>query len=421
MFGEVSVVKPLRDTVIRQYDKSDADYMAKVSKGESLIVKEKKSENWYRVLKDNGIIGYISADQIGKVKTETRTCEKKLEEYSHIVMDDTVCMGWHQMEGTGGNATLNEVTDSCEGILNVISPTWFKLTDTQGNISSSAQSSYVDTAHAKGMKVWALADDFSYGEDGTYYVASVLAHYDTRQALINNLVNEVKNSGADGLNIDYEKIYEEIADDYVEFIRELSIACRQNQLVLSVDTYVEQDYNTFFNRKAIGEAADYLVIMGYDEHWAGGNMAGSVASLPYVKQGIDRAVAVTDAKRVINGVPFFTRIWVETPEGQTNEGTFVQDAANGNYWLTSSAVAMETAEQALQQNGVQTTWLDDLGQYYGEYKTGEVCTRIWLEEERSIGAKLDYMSGAGIGGVACWKLGLEKPAVWQEIAEYAGK
>jgi spore germination protein YaaH len=269
-----------------------------------------------------------------------------------------------------------------------------------------------------GMKVWVLADDFSYGEDGIYYVASVLGSFESRQNLIQNLVNEVINCGADGINIDYEKIYEEIADDYIEFIRELSIECRKNGLVLSVDTYVEQSYNAFYNRAAIGEAADYLVIMGYDEHWAGGSSAGSVASLTYVKQGIDSATAVVDAKRVINGIPFYTRIWSETKEGYGSEGTFVEDAANGNYWLTSSAVGMEAAENDLNSHGATLTWLEDIGQYYGEYAYDGGTTRVWLEEERSIQAKLDVMKTAEIGGVACWKLGLEKSSVWSEIAAY---
>jgi spore germination protein YaaH len=417
-FGEVTVCKPKKDTVIRQYNQDGADYMAKVSKGESLTIKEQKDSSWYRVVKDNGITGYIKIEETGGETTENRTCDTTLPEYSHLTMDEIVCMGWHQVEGTAGNDTLESVTADAKGILNVISPTWLKLTDTQGNISSGAQSSYVEKAHNMGMKVWVLADDFSYGEDGTYYVASVLGNFESRQNLIQNLVNEVINCGADGINIDYEKIYEDIADDYIEFIRELSIECRKNGLVLSVDTYVEQSYNAFYNRAAIGEAADYLVIMGYDEHWAGGSSAGSVASLTYVKQGIDSATAVVDAKRVINGIPFYTRIWSETKEGYGSEGTFVEDAANGNYWLTSSAVGMEAAENDLNSHGATLTWLEDIGQYYGEYTYEGGTTRVWLEEERSIQAKLDVMKTAEIGGVACWKLGLEKSGVWSEIAAY---
>ena len=249
-------------------------------------------------------------------------------------------------------------------------------------------------------------------------MGAVLSNYDSRQNLIRNLVNEVIRCGADGLNIDYEKIYEDIADDYIEFIRELSIECRKNNIVLSVDTYVEQSYNEFYNRKGIAEAADYLVIMGYDEHWAGGSMAGSVASLPYVKQGIEAAKEYVDADRIINGIPFYTRVWTETKDGYTTEGTYVEDAANGNYWLNSTAVGMDAAEQELASRGVTPVWLEDLAQYYGEYEMDGSRGRIWLEEEKSIQAKLDVMSEAGIGGVACWKLGLEKTAVWDEIASY---
>ena len=220
--------------------------------------------------------------------------------------------------------------------------------------------------------------------------------------------------------IDYEKIYEDMANDYIEFIRELSIECRKNNIVLSVDTYVSQTYNQFYNRKGISEVADYLVIMGYDEHWAGDSEAGSVASLPYVQKGINEVLEYAPADRVINGIPFYTRIWTETKEGAGSEGTYVEDAVNGNYWLSSTAVGMEKAQTELSSHGITPTWLEDLSQYYGEYETNTGSVRIWLEEEKSVQAKLDFMKTAGIGGVACWKLGLEKDSVWTEIADYVG-
>lgn len=418
MFGSVTVCRPVEDNVITQYNRDGSDYMAEVSKGESLIIKEKMDDSWYRVVKDNGITGYIKINETNGEETEERVSSYQEPEYTHITMNEKVCMGWHQVSGTGGNDTLAGVTENARGILNVISPTWVKLADTAGNITSSAQASYVREAHNMGMQVWILADDFSYGEDGTYFVGTVLGNFDSRQNLIHNLVNEVMNCGADGLNIDYEKIYEEMADDYIQFIRELSIECRKNNIVLSVDTYVTQAYNEFYNRKGIAQAADYLVIMGYDEHWAGSSVAGSVASLSYVKQGIEDAMECADAERIINGIPFYTRVWSETKEGMDTEGTYVEDAVNGNYWLSSIAVGMEAAEQKLASNGVTPVWLDDLAQYYGEYEIEGGIERIWLEEERSIQAKLDVMTQAGIGGVACWKLGLEKAEVWNEIAEY---
>ena len=211
-----------------------------------------------------------------------------------------------------------------------------------------------------------------------------------------------------------------MANDYIEFIRELSIECRKNNIVLSVDTYVSQAYNQFYNRKGISEVADYLVIMGYDEHWAGDSEAGSVASLPYVQKGINEVLEYAPADRVINGIPFYTRIWTETKEGAGSEGTYVEDAVNGNYWLSSTAVGMEKAQTELSSHGITPTWLEDLSQYYGEYETNTGSVRIWLEEEKSVQAKLDFMKTAGIGGVACWKLGLEKDSVWTEIADYVG-
>lgn len=402
-FGEVTVCKPKEDTVIRQYNRDGADYMAKVTAGESLVIKETMENSWYRVVKADGITGYLKIDETNGEEKEQRSSEYQTPEYSHITLDETVCLGWHQVSGTGGNSTLADMTAAGRGILNVVSPTWFTLSDFDGNITSSAQKSYVNKAHDMGMQVWVLADDFSSSEDGTNYVGTVLKKFESRQNLIQNLVSEVKECGADGLNIDYEKIYEEIADDYIQFIRELSIECRKEGIILSVDTYVTQSYNEFYNRAGIAEVADYLIIMGYDEHWAGSAEAGSVASLPYVKQGIEDALEYTDPKRVINGVPFYTRVWTEADE------------------LTSEAVSMEVAEQQFELFNVTPVWMETTGQYYGEYQKSNGTGKIWLEDEYSIEAKLKVMEEAGIGGVACWKLGLEKDAVWDVIADYVNK
>ncbi len=399
---DVTVCKPKENTVIRQFDQDGADYMAKVSKGESLVIKETRENGWYRVVKEDGITGYIKKEDTDGEETVQRESEYKTPEYTHILLDEKVCLGWHQVSGTGGNSTLEDVTAAGLGILNVVSPTWFTLSDFDGNIVSSAQSSYVERAHEMGMQVWALADDFSSAEDGTNYVGKVLKGFESRQNLIKNLIAEVKNCGADGLNIDFEKIYEDIADDYIQFIRELSIECRKENIILSVDTYVTQSYNEFYNRKGIVEVADYLIIMGYDEHWAGDDEAGSVASLPYVKQGIDDALEYTEPKRIINGVPFFTRVWTEAADGT----------------LTSEAVSMNVAEEQFEIFDVTPVWMDETGQYYGEYQKSDGLGRIWMEDEFSIEEKLNLMKESGIGGVACWKLGLEKEAVWEKIENY---
>ncbi len=264
-----------------------------------------------------------------------------------------------------------------------------------------------------------MVNDFEKDDSGTPYLLSVLDSTQNRTNLINNLIDEVEKYDIDGINVDFENISLAYGKAYVQFMRELSIECKQRGIVLSVDVYVPMSFNEYYGRDDLGEVVDYLMVMGYDEHWGGGDSAGSVASISYVTNGINNTLKSVEASRVINAIPFYTRIWCETPEEKSDgSGTFVEDGINGNYFLTSKAVGMEKAETELAAQNIEPNWLEDIGQYYGEYKVNDALYRVWLEEERSIQLKLNVMKEAGLGGVACWQLGLEKKSIWDLINKY---
>ena len=409
------------DTNIRTDASDRMDILSSVKKGDSLIWVSDK-DDYSLVTDSNGVTGYVKKSSLGKETMVQDERENVPEEYTHLNSDKKICLGWHQMINEVGNDNLASMVDDAES-LNVISPTWYKLSDKNGGITSFSDKSYVKKAHEKGIEVWALINDFDYDEDGNYYVTEVLSHSTARRKLIKNLVSDVKDKGIDGINVDFECIGIEIADDYVEFICELSVWCRKEGIVLSVDMYVPSSINEYYNRKTVLEVADYLVIMGYDEHWAGAPQAGSVASLPYVEKGIKDTIEQGGAaNRIINAIPFYTRIWSETPIEYAEPGSqIVDDNIKGSYALDSRAVGFGTAEKELEKFGVNKFWVEDLSQYYAEYQEGNSLMRVWLEEEKSVTAKLDVMRNYDLGGVACWRLGLEEEWVWGIIADYVNE
>lgn len=368
----------------------------------------------YAMTKD-GVLGYVRESDVETSQNIVLQPNNKQPEYTYITMDEKVCLGWHQMTNTTGNADLGEKIKDATA-LNVVSPTWFSVTDTDGSISSLAQKSYVTKAKNSGLSVWALINDFEKDENDKHYISSVLKTTETRSNLIKNIMNEIKEYSIDGINIDFENIAAENAYDYIQFIRELSVECRNSGTVLSVDLYVPMSYNQYYGRSDIGKVVDYVIVMGYDEHWGGGNEAGSVASIKYVQNGINNTKKCVASERIINAIPFYSRIWEESKTD--NGGVYVEDAVNGDYYLASSAKGMDSCAKEVKSWGVEKVWLEEIGQYYAEYTQDDVLKRIWMEDEKSIELKLEKIKEADIAGVACWKLGFENENVWSLIENY---
>ena len=317
--------------------------------------------------------------------------------YTSNTRDHKINLAWHVVAGAAGNDTLVPLMQGTKSI-NVVSPTWFALSDNAGNFTSFASENYVGTAHDMGLEVWGLIDNFSHEGVDTY---EVLAGFSTRQYLINGLIDTALQYKLDGINIDFENISLDAGEPFVEFIRELSIPCREHGIVLSVDNYVPMGYTDHYDREEQGVVADYVIIMGYDEHHRGSDSAGSVASIDFVEKGIADTVAQVPAHKVINAIPFYTRIW-ET------KGTTVD----------SQAVGIETAKQYLADHGITTTWDEVTCQNYGEYQAGDSFYQVWMEDEESIRVKLNIMSKYEIAGVAEWQLAFAVDSVWDVIEEY---
>ncbi len=401
-----------KDTAVRYQGGVKSPILTEVVQGDSVTVLE-EMENWSKVKTGDAFIGYVENKRLEKGGGSSLEIEAQPQEgdasanvggqsflnpeFTSISRPYKINLAWHAVAGTAGNDTLVSVLEKTEGV-NVISPTWFALTNNAGDFSSFASKAYVEKAHSMGLEVWGLIDNFSNPDVDTY---EVLSYTSKRAYLIDKLVQTALEYDLDGINIDFEGLSQDTGEHFIQFIRELSVLCRENGIVLSVDNYVPMGYTDHYNRGEQGVFADYVIIMGYDEHYNGSPEAGSVASIGFVEDGIRKTVEQVPAEKVINAVPFYTRIW-------KSEG------AN----LTSEAVGMEMAEQFVSNHNIEVRWDETTCQNYGEIQEGGVFYQVWLEDGHSIEAKLNIMEKYHIAGVASWKLGFEKPSIWEVIGNY---
>lgn len=392
-FDNVKTVKVKKNTSVRYRGGIKSAVIASVKKGTQLRLLE-ELDNWDQVATDDGYIGYVDRKAVGKAEDTSFDRSFDGEQYSYLTMDKKVNMVWHQVTSTDANAYFADATANMTGV-NVISPTWFYLTDTAGNIANIASADYVAQAHDKGLQVWGLIDNFTQDVSTTETLSSTSA----RQNIISQLIQAATNVGMDGINVDFESLSEEVGIHFLEFLRELSIECHKNNLVLSVDNPVPEDFTSHYDRAEQGRVVDYVIIMGYDEHYVGSE-AGSVASLPWVEQGVQDTLEEVPAERVINAVPFYTRLWRTT---------------GGN--VTSEAIGMDQAQQVIAENNVETYWDKTTSQNYGTYDIDNSTYQIWLEDSQSIAEKVKLVSKYNLAGVSAWKLGFENSGIWQVISD----
>lgn len=392
-FDNIKTVTVKKNTSIRYRGGIKSPVVTSVKKGAQLRLIE-ELDNWDQVATDDGYIGYIDKKNVGKASETTFDRNFAREQYSYLTMDGKVNMVWHQVTSTDANAYFADATANMTGV-NVISPTWFYLLDTSGNIANISSADYVAQAHEKGLKVWGLIDNFTQEVSTTETLSNTAA----RQNIISQLIQAATSVGMDGINVDFESLSEDVGIHFLEFLRELSIECHKNNLVLSVDNPVPEDFTSHYDRAEQGRVVDYVIIMGYDEHYVGSE-AGSVASLPWVEQGIQDTLAEVPAERVINAVPFYTRLWRNT---------------GGN--VTSEAIGMDQAQQVISENNVETYWDKTTSQNYGKYDIDNSTYQIWIEDSQSIAEKVKLVSKYNLAGVSAWKLGFENSGIWQVISD----
>lgn len=388
---QIATVK--KDDKVRVRGGVKSDILSEVVKGAEVRVLG-TMENWSEIRTEDGHVGYIQNKRLSDPEERMQVSTFAAPEYTSISLEEPVTLVWHQVTSQKANEAMEELISNTRGV-NVIAPTWFMLTENDGTYESLANQSYVDKAHELGLQVWAVLDNFNRGDNVQSEV--LFASTAARKKLIASLMEEVQRYGIDGINLDVEGIKPAAGPHYVQFIRELSVDCRKNGIILSVDSYVPSAYTAFYNRAEQGRVADYVIIMGYDEHYAGGE-AGSVASLSYEKKGIEDTLKEVPKEKIISAIPFYTRLWKD----------------DGNE-VTSQALGIAKAKSWVEENQVNLYWQEELGQYYGELDKDGSRYTIWMEEERSLEAKMGLIRDYDLAGVACWKLGFEPAAVWDVV------
>ena len=401
-YGDMKVVEAKKKGDVRYRAGVKSPILTKVNKGDLMYVLdegENPIEKWTRVRTEDGYIGYITDKKLREESSITTTTDFVEPVYSNLTKDYTINLSWHQVTNKEANNQVLEKLADAKG-LTTISPTWFFIRDNEGNIQSIATQSYVDYCHQNGVEVWGLVENMTYGND--IDITSILNKTSSRQNLATQLIAQAIQFDLDGINVDIEALPAAAGEGFIEFIRELSIMCRRNNIILSVDNYVPMAYNQNYNRKEQGIVADYVIIMGYDEHYAGSEEAGSVASIGYVRNGIEKTLEEVPAEKVINAVPFYTRLW----------------HIDNNDNLTSSALGMNAAAKTLKNHNITPEWDEETAQYYGEFNTADGFYQVWLEEETSIEEKAKLMKEYSLAGIASWRLGYEKNEIWDVILKY---
>lgn len=402
-WGEKQTMEVVKDTQIRLKGGIKSLILRELAEGEIVEILE-EMETWSKVKTSDSMIGYVENKRLANLSSETETpvADYAAEEYTSVSMPGKVSLGWHAVGSVAGNGTLENVLAETRG-MNVIAPTWFSLTDNEGGIRSYASSEYVEQAHNRGLQVWGVWDNFNYKNETGTDVSSyeILSSTTKRQQLSVNIVDTAVGLGLDGVNIDFESLSEECGVHYVQFLRELSVLCRQSGLVLSIDNYVPFNFNNYYRLDIQGQIADYVIIMGYDEHWHGSGNPGSVASIDYVSNGLDRTLDQVPAEKVVNALPFYTILW--KTEGST---------------VTDEYVTLNHVSEFLQRVNIEPEWDEETCQNYAEWQSGTVLYQIWVEDIESIRVKLNVMSAKGLGGVAVWRLGYGTTSVWDLIEAY---
>lgn len=392
-----------REVYIRQLPDESSPYIHKTYVGMTVRIVGEDGD-FYQVLTREGFIGYINKEWI-RSETTIDSMKEKVSSYDDFPskdFDGKLSIVWHQVFNMTANQAVQERFTGATG-LDVISPTWFELEGTEGDVRSIADLEYVRWAHANGYQVWALFANLGdgYTRAMTY---DVLSSTDKRMEVIRQLLAYVALYELDGINIDLENISEDTGPYYVQFVKELSVYLKQQGVIVSVDVPVPRPWTEHMKRGTLGEYVDYVIIMGYDEHWSTSPESGSVASIGFARDGVIDTMAMVPAEKIVLGVPFYTRLWKE-------------EVVDGELQVSNSHYGMKSGPEKMAEEGAELQWDEETGQYYGEYERDGATYKMWVEDERSIATKLDLVTEFNLAGMAGWKSGFESDTVWETIEE----
>lgn len=398
VYGDYLFADVKKKTQLRTDANRKSPILREVAEGEKLMLLDgggSQKNGYLTVMTQDGARGYVLNKCVSEGYYEKVESDFDAPVYTSAADGKEVLLTWHVVTNLTANGNLAGLLAKTKGVT-VVSPTWFSIASNEGAISSLADSGYVNTAHDLGVQVWGLVDNFGENIDSF----QVLSSTTSRERLEKELVSVALSCGLDGINIDFESLPVEAGPHFIQFLRELSVSCRRNNLVLSVDNYVPAGYNRYYDYAEQGVLADYVIIMAYDEHYAGSAEAGSVSSISYVENAIKDTKEMVPAEKIVVALPFYTRLWKET----TVDGVTILGLER--------TPGMKDAAAILEENDAAAEWDEETCQYYAEYDKDGAHYRIWLEESRSLSEKARRVWQAELAGIATWRLGLETEDVW---------
>ena len=383
------------DAAVRYRGGPKSEVLTTVPEGSTVVVTE-RLDDWTGISTPDGFVGYCRTSALSFQDTPgiSHTTDARFTG-SHQMMETAPVLAWQYVDSPEGNDMLKGLIQDAQG-LNVISPTWFDITNKDGLVVSFANKKYVKRAHKAGISVWAHFGDVK-GKDVD--IGEVFETREMRAHVIEQVLAEAAKTKIDGINLDFETIREDSAPQYLQFIRELSAAAHEQNLIVSVDNMVPK-YSAYYKRGEQAKWADYIIVMAYDEHTSASAEAGSVASMPFVEEAVDGTLAEVPKEQVICGIPFYTRGWT------VPFGTDVPQ---------SEALSMEQAGNFVKDHEITLSYDDSCGQNVGTSSDSEARYSIWMEDEQSLTNRINYIRQKELAGVAAWRIGFEKASVWSII------
>jgi spore germination protein YaaH len=381
-------------------------YTSGVRKREKVMIEGEKAE-FYLVRKSSGISGYIKKEYVQKNNPIKTKITRQTKTFQVAKINGPVQLTWEAVYSKNPNTV--QIPDM-PGI-NVVAPTWFSLAGNDGTIKNLASLDYSKWAEAKGYQVWGL---FSNSFD-PLLTHEALKDFETRKTIIRQLLHYSQMYQLQGINFDIENVNKEDGSLVTQFIREAAPYMHEAGLVISMDVTfsagANNNWSSFYERKELAQLVDYLIVMAYDEHYGAASGAGSVASLPWVEQNLQKLLTEVPNDRLILGVPLYARLWKE------------QQNAEGKTEITAKALAMDKVTAWLTEKGLKPTYDEKSGQNYAEYyNTDELATyKIWIEDELSLTKRADLAAKYHLAGIGTWSRYFGDQTAWTALDLNADK
>ena len=388
--GEVN-----KKTSLRTHPRDKSIVLEEIEK-HSIVTIYSHEGDFARVRSDNGIIGYVPVKNLMSETNIPAESALNVQEWEINPLGEKVRLGWDQITTKSAGDWSSYKYDHTNS-LNVISPTWFEFADSNGQLIDRATKEYVDIAHERNLQVWPI---MSHNFTKPELTSEILTSTTKREYVINQLIDKSKEYGFDGINIDIENVQSAESPEWVQFMRELYPKLKAEGLVVSVDIYMPSSWSQYYERGKISEVVDYFMVMAYDQHWSGSENPGSVAEIDWTRNGVLKTLEEVPNEKLVMGMPFYTRLWVENSEG-----------------LSSTPYGMTSAQNLVNDWGVQVIKDEKSGQNYAKLeKEGEVH-HIWLEDKESVAKRVEIMQENDLAGYGVWKLGLESNDIWEVLDE----